>query len=280
MQLNGVSQLLQSARKSFKKRVFDLLESHQWSRHTFPVRVVITGIERSGTTLLSTLLKQAPLLDGGFECGFLLADSPQNYKNVHPWYEWMQQPVTVHQWGVSAEHMESICSSRSWGEAYRKLLKYSPVFEGDRSQQVCDKTPRYLSCLDEVLDKLPNFVPCIVVEKDIESLWRSHKKRNMQLEDFCLHFEQYNNGLRRALERHADRVYRVQYEVLCNDLYDQLRHIFSIIDMEFKREYALNRNSEIQQYYNKHYSQALPLSKEELLRLNQVKNQFADLLIT
>ena len=230
---SGIKQLIQSAISPYGEIVANLLGLRKWSIDTFPVRVLITGIEHSGTTLLSTLLKQDPRLNSGFECGFLLADSPQAFKNVHPWYEWMQESVSVQQWGVSAKNMEYICSSKSWEEAYRKLLNYSPVFDSKQTQQICDKTPRYLSCLDDVLDKLPDFIPCIVIEKDVENLWRSHKKRNSSLDNFCQKFELYNNGLRRAIKRHGCRIHRVKYEALCNDLYCHLSNIFSIIDLPF-----------------------------------------------
>lgn len=275
-----VFEMLQSAKKSFRKTFAKLSGAPNESIDTFPVRVVITGIEHSGTTLLSTLIKQNSHLAGGFECGFLLADSPHDFKNVHPWYEWMQEPVTEHQWGVSAEHLERICSANSWEQAYRRLLKYSPVFERGGTQQICDKTPRYMSCLDDVLDKLPDYIPCIVIEKDIEDLWRSHKKRNATLENFCLHFERYNNGLQQAVKKHNERIYRVDYEVLCNDLPEKLKDIFSIIDLECKDEYVSSRHSNIQEYNRIRKSQIIPLAGEEVDQLSRLKTQFADILIT
>jgi hypothetical protein len=244
---------------------------------TFPVRVVVTGMEHSGTTLLSLLLKQNPRLNAGFECGFLLADKPRDFKDIHPWYEWMQEPVSEHQWGVSEEHMALICASRNWEEAYRKLLRYSPVFDHARPQQICDKTPRYLCRLDSVLDKLPNFVPCLVIEKDIESLWRSHKKRKSSLEDFRRNYERYYNGLRRALQRHRTRIHRVGYEALCNDLHTCLREIFTIIGLPYKDDYGAFGLAKIQNYARKQSGPPASLSEEETVQLNRLRSQFADL---
>jgi len=244
---------------------------------TFPVRVVVTGMEHSGTTLLSLLLKQDPRLDAGFECGFLLADSPRDFTNIHPWYEWMQEPVSKHQWGVSVEHMASICASRTWEEAYRKLLHYSPVFDHTRPQQICDKTPRYLSCLDSVLDKLPDFVPCLIIEKDVESLWRSHKRRNSSLEDFRRNFEKYNNGLRRGLQRHRGRIHRVGYEALCNDPHNRLREIFTIIGLPYRDEYGAFGMAKIRNYGRKQSVPPESLPEEETESLIRLRSQFADL---
>lgn len=275
-----LKQLVQSTINPFGEKVTNLLGFRKWSIDTFPVRVVITGIEHSGTTLLSTLVKQDLRLSSGFECGFLLADCPRQFRDVHPWYEWMQEPVSAHQWGVSGKHLESICASKTWEEAYRRLLNYSPVFDQERQQQVCDKTPRYLSCLDVVLDKLPDFVPCLVIEKEVESLWRSHKKRNSSLEDFCNHFELYNNGLRRALQRHGERIYRVKYEALCRDLHEQLRNVFSIVHLPFKQEYALRHSQNLQEYHDKNSIGFEPLTKEEEYFLDNLRKRFADLSIT
>jgi len=148
---------------------------------------------------------------------------------------------------------------------------------GRKKQQICDKTPRYMAHLDKILDKLPPVVPCIVIEKDITNLWRSHKKRNMSMEDFCQQFEQYNRGLGKAVERHGNRIHRVKYEVLCNDLYNTLSEIFMFTEMEFKEEYAHKRSSEIRQYYHENYTRGTPLPEKEALQLQQVKMKFTNL---
>ena len=249
----------------------------QESIHTFPVRAVITGVEHSGTTLLSMLLKQDAHIASGFECGFLLADRPSGFKDVHPWYEWMQEPAEQGHWGVTPEHMESVCSSESWREAYQKLIRYSPVFDRFGAQQVIDKTPRYLSCLDGVLDKLPDFVPCIVIEKDVESLWQSHKKRNAGLAEFCECFRLYNNGLRRALAKHGQRIYRVKYAEMCTDLDKQLRNIYAILDLPYKPEYASTRQGEIEKYYKGQLDKNGLYPEQETLQLARLQEEFADL---
>lgn len=239
----------------------------------FPVRVIITGIEHSGTTLLSRLLKQDPGLRSGFECGFLLADTPRDFMNIHPWYEWMQEPVSAHQWGVSSKHMEQICSAGSWEEMYRRLIHFSPVFDQSSHQQVCDKTPRYLSCLDTVLEKLPDFVPCLVIEKDIENLWLSHKKRNAGLDSFCRMYEKYCTGLRYALEKHPARVHRINYEELCHNLDGQLKNVFSIIGLPFRAEYTVAFKERIRNYTNGNKSSYPDISSNESARLKELERR-------
>ncbi|MCF6238881.1 MAG: sulfotransferase, partial [Candidatus Marinimicrobia bacterium] len=277
--LGSMKKVTHEVTRSVGDKVFGLRKTRQLSLDTYPVRVVITGMEHSGTTLLSMLLKQDVRLKSGFECGFLLAARPRDFSNINPWYEWMQEPVEEHHWGVSAKHMESICSSKSWLEAYQKLMEYSPVFDQGQTQQICDKTPRYLMYLDDVLDKVPDFVPCIVIEKNIENLWRSHKKRYGHLGNFCKNFERYGHGLRRALAKHGERIYRVQYGELCRDLNGQLRDIFSIIDLPFKAEYVSARHDRIQQYYQERQSQVDEFSEEEKFQLGRLRSKFSDLLM-
>lgn len=249
------------------------------SQATFPVRVVVTGVERSGTTLLSNLLKQHPFLNSGFECGFLLAANPQQFKDIHPWYEWMLEPVSRHHWGLTKSQLKRICNSQTWEEAYVKLIRFSPVFPKEDLQQVCDKTPQYLRCLDSVLAKLPEFVPCLVIEKDLENLWRSHKNRGANLEDFCLHFANYYEGLRAATGLYKQRIHRISYEKLCNDLEGQLRYIFGVVNLPFKQDYSFQYSEQIQRYFEKNYTDVEPLSENERRTLLALKETFSDVLL-
>ena len=84
---SNLKKILRFSRRFFHKKMPLSAAANECSIDTYPVRVVITGMERSGTTLLSTLLKQNSCIDGGFECGFLLADTPRDFKGVRPWYE-------------------------------------------------------------------------------------------------------------------------------------------------------------------------------------------------
>ncbi len=263
----------------FLRPLLEYLESRRWTLETFPVRVVITGMEHSGTTILSILLKQHPRLECGFECGFLLAESPAAFQNIHPWYEWMQEPVSEHHWGVSAKDLQRICASNSWAEAYRKLMAYSPIFKEGLTQQICDKTPRYLKHLDRVLDQLHECVPCLVIEKDIRNLWLSHRKRHGDLGAFVESFEQYHEGLRRGLARHGQRIHRIQYETLCMDLETELPRIFSVLNLTCEPEYVSGRLENLRKYYNRIREQYASLTENEVDMLRNLRKKYADVLL-
>ncbi len=46
---------------------------------TSPLFALVCGFEKSGTTLLNEILRRHPGVDSGFECGFLLGQSPRDF---------------------------------------------------------------------------------------------------------------------------------------------------------------------------------------------------------
>ena len=45
---------------------------------------VICGVEHSGTTLISEIFRQVPMLDSGFETGVLLSETPSQFLQEMP----------------------------------------------------------------------------------------------------------------------------------------------------------------------------------------------------
>ena len=45
---------------------------------------LICGLEHSGTTMVSDLLREHPDVDSGFECGVLLCSQPSDFLNYEP----------------------------------------------------------------------------------------------------------------------------------------------------------------------------------------------------
>lgn len=257
------------------EKIVGFMTHHRSSIESYPVRVIITGIEHSGTTLLANIIKQVPSIASGFECGFLLAERPADFRKIDPWYEWMQEPDSDGHWGIANSDLERICDSTTWEEAYKNLIRYSPVFDQKSFQQVCDKTPRYLIHLDRVLDKIPRCIPCLVIEKEVENLWKSYKKRNVALNEFCGLVESYYMGLQTALKRHEKRIQIIKYEKLCTDLYNVLPSIFSVIKLDYKTEYAENYKKIIDNYYSKKNCSVEELSKNEVHHLKNLKKVIA-----
>ena len=123
---------------------------------------IVTGLEGSGTTVLSSLIKNAPGVFGGFECGFLLAPEPSafNASCCHPWDEWIQEGGD-HMWNVSAKGLKRIRAADGFANMYARLILESPTLKAIPNVRVLDKTPRYAYNLPAVLRKAPG-VPCVV----------------------------------------------------------------------------------------------------------------------
>lgn len=166
---------------------------------------LVCGFERSGTTLVSQLLRQHPWIDTGFEVGALLDDSPEAFlSGGNPWVDtglfeagWRLDPKTL--------------SGSTFAEFYEDLQRKSPVVK-NKNGWLIDKTPRYQEQLTRILDQFD--LPVIVVIKDPVVLWASWKKRGMQLDDF---FGYYSNrmAVTNAAERlHPNRVLVVKYEMI------------------------------------------------------------------
>ena len=52
--------------------------------------LLITGMEHSGTTFLGNILNDKLInAKGAFECGLLLAKSPEDFVNLKPFHFWM-----------------------------------------------------------------------------------------------------------------------------------------------------------------------------------------------
>ena len=122
--------------------------------------VIIAGIEHTGTTMISSLLMNAPNLYSAFECGFLLADSPQEFQppKVHPMFvEGLTAPNAHHWWGLPTEKAALITNhSTCFEQQYSLLRKHSPLFnatEINNSSWIVDKTPQYYRVLYEVMQK-------------------------------------------------------------------------------------------------------------------------------
>jgi len=219
---------------------------------------IVTGLEHSGTTFLSNLILCHPKVNAGFECGVLLADSPSNFINIKPFYEWMQSD-----WGLKAEDMVKICNSGSWSEMYKNIILYSPIFK-NKSNYILDKTPRYMLYLDEILDKTT--APCIVIKKqNILFQYQSYKNRNVPLHKFIERYLNYMNGYIRARKKFEHRIYTVEYEKLYSNIIKEIGKVYEFINLDFKETYLTNHNQEnLKPNFN---------YKKEVLKIDSLTNE-------
>ncbi|MEI2422495.1 hypothetical protein V6O07_19615, partial [Arthrospira platensis SPKY2] len=77
-----------------------------------PLAALVCGFERGGTTLISEIIRQHPLLDSGFECGFLLGKDPAEFTSIQPYCNMLKAG-----WGVNDSDLNNyICESETWLE--------------------------------------------------------------------------------------------------------------------------------------------------------------------
>ncbi|WP_406736915.1 sulfotransferase [Thioclava sp. GXIMD4215] len=145
-------------------------------------KLIICGMEHTGTTLVSDLFRQVPGLDSGFECGVLLRETPKEFLSLQPFSQNMLKG-----WGLTPEELETMCRCESHSEFYEKLIHFSRTLP-EGTSQIFDKTPRYLSELSSVLKRVSS--PVIVTYKDPRAIVCSDFKR-AKTENFDAWYSDY-----------------------------------------------------------------------------------------
>lgn len=202
-----------------------------------PLIALVCGFEKSGTTLLNEILRRHPQLDSGFECGFLLGDSPREFKNFQPYYAYFRQT-----WELSREDVRYICDTDDWAECYRRARERAP-FIHNKSAYIFDKTPIYMRYLASVMKKVPG-IPCVVSVRDPRALMLSwanwsgfrddpEKWIAGNFEANCERLLSYANGYRKAVDAGLGPIVLNQFETMCLRPEEQLSKIFSAIKLEF-----------------------------------------------
>lgn len=131
------------------------------------VDVILCGYERGGTTLLSEIFR-ANGYESGFECGVLLAPSPQQFSNVKPYWD-----MLLNGWGIS-EETRARASERDFAGFYKVLC--DAAFP-DHGGGFFDKTPKYMECLGTARSRAPFARKAVVIHRDPRAVFLSMSKR-------------------------------------------------------------------------------------------------------
>jgi hypothetical protein len=204
---------------------------------------VICGVEHSGTTLLSNIFRQVPMLDSGFETGVLLSDTPRHFLQEMPFAENIRGD-----WQITQEELEECCEADTFDMFYERLAACSRCIEpGCRA--VFDKTPRYLAHLADCMEKVR--VPFVVTYKDPRAIVYSDYTRAGS-PDFDSWFETYADeklGYLRVLHDQfngiagrSKRVLRIGLETICLNPRTACESLFAHCGHEFSLRYLLLEN--------------------------------------
>lgn len=193
---------------------------------------LIAGFEHSGTTPLSELIRQHPGVDGRFETGFLMGDTPADFESTGAFPEFVRDF-----WGVSEEDMVWLRSSASFDEMYKILRSVSNL--PDKTVQIYDKAPAYMGRLRKVMSKVD--VPVVVIVKDPRAILASIRDRGVDRppQQVARHLDHYTREYLAAKAEYGDRILLVRSEHLCTEPEKYGKMIYDHIGLEWRDEYAL-----------------------------------------
>jgi len=98
-------------------------------RHGFSaLRAIVTGLEHTGTTVLSMMLFNAPCVIGAWETGFLLANTPGDIRKVLPWLRWHMNMERKYMFMLKPSDVDALEKARDFPEMLDALRNRSHIF--------------------------------------------------------------------------------------------------------------------------------------------------------
>ena len=207
-------------------------------REASNVFAIVTGIEHSGTTMLSELIMSAPGVFGGFECGILDKEKPADFINAEPFYDWMMGDPKDLLWGLNEETRDLLVNASCDAEMYSRLRQFSPLFLRQPNQHslLLDKTPGYFWRLTEVMDRTPG-VPVVVTRKTDEAMVRALKKRNFTDAWIERSISVLDESIKKAAEKYPDRLHVANTTLWYEEPDKVMKGVYDFLGLEWKSEY-------------------------------------------
>ena len=206
---------------------------------------LICGLEHSGTTMASDLFREHPEVESGFECGVLLCDNPHDFLSFTPFRNHMAVG-----WGINEDDLIYACKAPKFEDFYQRLFERSSIVQSKQPKYVFDKTPRYVTQLEAVQERLN--LPAIVLIKDPRSLALSDFKRSgKDVAEIDSWYEAWKNPkllyMRSAYQGYQyawnnDQCTVVRLEDICFNARDTVKSMFDFVKLEFTCEYLDLRN--------------------------------------
>jgi hypothetical protein len=201
------------------------------------LRCLVTGMQHSGTTILSRLIMNAPEVMGAFEGGVLLAPVPSELPQVKPFWDWLQDPVEKNGWAIPRAELERLAATASsHADVYRGIYELSPVI--NKAYEIVDKCPEYVWYLREVLQRSPG-IPLVLIVKEKEAQIKSFTKRGFSGEWALERYLSAMVEIESALKAYPDRILKVHYTDLLNNPSATMRRVFRFLDLApWRDDYA------------------------------------------
>ena len=206
---------------------------------------IVTGLEHSGTTLIGSVLFNAPCVIGAFETGYLAAETPSVIDKVEPWYHWnmARTNVTDLSYRLTDDDIEAMKKAPDFIQMYDILRHRSYLFNNLNDEEYCekpynmiDKTPLYVrpSYFESILEKSPG-VPVIVLKKKFDNLKDSWDARNDTLTQQF--YDEVFDNVWNMKVKYKGRILIIHSEDIMTHPEATMIDIFEHIGLEFKTEY-------------------------------------------
>ena len=204
---------------------------------TNPLKVILTGMEHSGTGFLRELIvKNSSLINSGFECGILLSETPKKFNEIEPFYNWLCEDN--HEWKLTKEQREYVCDTDLFHEFYSRLHRISPLYKNGEVY-LLDETPAYSYCLPDIIKKAPE-TPILIILRDIEALWHSYKERGFEFEEFIERYLRFKAALFAIVPNKNVKI--IQLDDLREFNIKKIEEIFFAIQLELHRTKMISKD--------------------------------------
>jgi len=221
------------------------------NRHGFSaLRAIVTGMEHSGTTAFSSILFNTPCVIGAWETGFLLAKTPGDIREVHPWCEWHMNMNRKEMYMLKPSDVDALVKARDFPEMLDALRNRSHIFNNlidepycDKPYQMIDKTPLYVykPFFERILQETHSAnVPVIVLKKNYYWLKASWiKRKGVMLKNL---YDQTYQNVERMIRKYPNRIMVVNWNDMLLNVEPVMQEVFHFIGLEWRTDYLKMTN--------------------------------------
>lgn len=203
------------------------------------INFIICGLEHSGTTLLSDLMRQLPSCDSGFECGVLLSETPAQFLDLEPY-----SSNLLKGWEITSQDLKICTKQPSFNSFYKELYSRSSLFENNSVPSIrFDKTPRYITQIEKVV-KRAAATPILAILKDPRAiLWSDFKRSGKKIEEISSWYDNWLPQKKRYMElaysgyeyclNSSQQCLLVRLEDLCFSAKETIYKIDNFLNLEY-----------------------------------------------
>lgn len=209
--------------------------------------VIITGVQRSGTTLLRLLLNNHSQIAIPEEAGFLMpylnkrtlmSSAPLSKNEKRTFLKYLSQNKQYKRWKMEAHELDFILDADL---TMKEIIGYLyGIFAGLNGKQICgDKSPSFIRKLDLLSQAFPK-ARLVHIVRDGRDAHLSLKKLNIpysgNIAVASLEWRVKVSLIQKTLEKLGDRAIELRYEDLLADPVRTLTQVCAFLDLSFEED--------------------------------------------